>query len=63
MLQVLGAEKIVNNIYGGNQRIEITDENEQILNLLYNSNFIHHYETAQDGQHFKKIKYKEIDTD
>lgn len=58
VLGLLGAEKIVNNINGGNARIEITEENEQILDVLFNAGFIYKNEIAGDNKHYKKIKFK-----
>lgn len=59
ILGFLGAEKIVNNLNDGNARIEITEKNEQILEVLFNAGFINQYEIAGDNKHYKKIKSKE----
>lgn len=59
ILGLLGAEKIVNNLNDGNARIEITDENKQILEVLFNAGFINKYEIASDHKHYRKIKFKE----
>lgn len=58
-LGLLGADKIVNNLNDGNARIEVTEKNEQILEVLFNAGFINKYEIAGDNKHYKKIKSKE----
>lgn len=59
LLLILGAEKIVNNLRGGTRHVDISEKNEQILNLLYNLDLIHKYEMTPDNQHYKKIRFKE----
>ena len=51
--------KIVNNLNDGNARIEVTEKNEKILEVLFNAGFINNYEIAGDNKHYKKIKSKE----
>ena len=58
-LGLLGADKIVNNLNDGNARIEVTEKNEKILEVLFNAGFINNYEIAGDNKHYKKIKSKE----
>lgn len=59
LLLTIGAEKIADNLRGGNKHVDITETNEQILNLLFNLDLIHKFEVTPDNQHYKKIRFKE----
>ena len=49
----------MNNLRGGSKHVDITKENEQVLNLLYNFGLIYKFEVTSDNQHYKRIRFKE----
>ena len=58
ILRLLGADKIVNNLEGGNKKVEVTEQNERILDFLQNEEIIEKPEKAIDGYYYKKIRFK-----
>ena len=58
ILNDLGADKITDNINGGRRKVKSTDENDEILEALYNAGVIYKPEHTNDGQNYKPIKYK-----
>ena len=58
VLNILGGDKIANNLEGGNKQVDVNDHNESILNLLLRLNIIIPYEKLADGKHYKKIRKK-----
>lgn len=57
LLNQLGADKITNNLCDGTKRVDVSIENETILQVLLNAGVIHKYTRASDGKHYKRIKY------
>lgn len=56
VLEALGAEKIIDNLNGGNRYVDVTNSNEQILSALYTAKVINQYEKQADGKHYKKLR-------
>ena len=61
ILLKLGAEKIVDNLNGGHKRVEVSSQNELILNTLCDAGIIENYETFANEKYYKKIRKTEND--
>ena len=56
VLRELGADKIIDNLNGGNKYVDATEANKQILTVLYEASIINKFELQNDGKHYKKIR-------
>lgn len=61
-LKFLGFNKIVDNLDGGNKKVDNTNENTRVLQILVNNKIIESYELASDGKHYKKLRIKKTTT-
>lgn len=59
VLLCLNAEKIADNIGGGNKRVDVNTNNNTIINILSDNSIIENPELDISRKHYKKIRYKE----